>query len=303
MTKIGWKSGELYGIIKCNIQNGVVCLSFTWIESLLYGLISGLTDILPVSSQAHKTIYLKLIGQNSEPGILRFMIHLAILCALFSANSRQLIRMRRHVKLSQIPKRRRRHPLDVNCLMDVSLLKTAMIPLVFGLMISFGTPKWNNSLPVCAVLLLVNGVILFLPNVLRSGNKDSRSMTPLDGIVIGTGCAAGLLPGISSVGAAASLSMLRGADRTYAMNMALILQIGVTIGLMVLDVLAIVSGGAGAFTPGIFLKYLVACVAAFMGTFGAIRLVRTVAEYAGFQWFACYSLGASLFAFILYLYV
>lgn len=278
-------------------------MKFTWIQSLLYGLISGLTDILPVSAQAHKTIFFKLIGQSNEPGILRFMTHLAILCALFSANSSQLIRMRRHIKLSQIPKRRRKYPLDVNCLMDVSLLKTAMIPLIFGLIVSFGTSKWNNSLPVCAVFLLVNAVILFLPNILRSGNKDARSMTPLDGIAIGLGGAAGFLPGISSVGTAASVSMLRGADRTYAINMALIFQMGVTMGLMLLDIISIVSGSAGAFTLGIFLKYLVVCVGAFVGTLGAVRLVRAVVERSGFQWFACYSLGASLFAFILYLCV
>ncbi len=277
-------------------------MKFTWLQSLLYGLISGLTDILPVSAQAHKTIYLDLLGHNTESGILRFMIHLAILLALFSVNGSQLIRIRRHVKLSRIPKRRRKYPLDVNCLMDVSLLKTAMLPVVFGLIASFGITKWNNSLPICAGLLLVNALILFLPIVFRSGNKDSRSLSPLDGIVIGLGAAAGFLPGISSVGAASSVSMLRGADRIYSVNTALLLQMGVTAGMLILDVISIASGSAGAISAAILLKYAISAAGAFIGSIGAVRMIRSVVERSGLQWFVFYSLGAALFAFVLYLY-
>ena len=51
-------------------------MDLNWLQSLLIGLVSGLTDILPVSAQAHKVILLKLFGHSSEPLVLRFMIHL-----------------------------------------------------------------------------------------------------------------------------------------------------------------------------------------------------------------------------------
>ena len=58
-------------------------MDLNWLQSLLFGLISGLTDILPVSAQAHKALLLKLMGLSSEPIILRFMIHLATFAGLY----------------------------------------------------------------------------------------------------------------------------------------------------------------------------------------------------------------------------
>ena len=37
-------------------------MGFSWLESILYGLISGLTDILPISAQVHKLILQKMLG-------------------------------------------------------------------------------------------------------------------------------------------------------------------------------------------------------------------------------------------------
>ena len=51
-------------------------------QSLVFGLISGLSDILPVSSQAHKAMMLKIFGINAEAPLLRLFIHAGILAAL-----------------------------------------------------------------------------------------------------------------------------------------------------------------------------------------------------------------------------
>ena len=37
-------------------------MDLNWLQSLLFGLVSGLTDILPVSAQAHRMLMLKFFG-------------------------------------------------------------------------------------------------------------------------------------------------------------------------------------------------------------------------------------------------
>ena len=37
-------------------------MDLNWFESFLYGLFSGLTDILPVSAEAHRILMLKCFG-------------------------------------------------------------------------------------------------------------------------------------------------------------------------------------------------------------------------------------------------
>ena len=45
-------------------------LIFTWINSLLYGLLSGLADILPISAPAHKVMLLKFFGERETPALM-----------------------------------------------------------------------------------------------------------------------------------------------------------------------------------------------------------------------------------------
>ena len=52
-----------------------------WIQTILFGLVSGLTEILPVSADAHQAILTKLFGQTSAP-LLQLIVHAAVLIAL-----------------------------------------------------------------------------------------------------------------------------------------------------------------------------------------------------------------------------
>ena len=62
-----------YGVKLCKGGTG---LDFTWYESLLYGMVSGLTDILPVSAQAHRQLLLKLFGASSDLSLMILFIHI-----------------------------------------------------------------------------------------------------------------------------------------------------------------------------------------------------------------------------------
>ena len=207
------------------------------LQSILIGLISGLTDILPVSAQAHKAILLKLFGVSSEPLILRFMIHVAIFAGLYYCCQNQIIRISRQLRLARIPKKRRKRPLDTRTLMDYKLLRMMVIPTILGFFAYQKTSAWNHSLNWIALLCLANAVILYLPVLMPSGNKDSRSFSPLEGLLMGIGGAAAVIPGISSMGATTSILQLRGADRSFSLNMALLLHLAVSAGMVVMDIL------------------------------------------------------------------
>ena len=58
-------------------------MDLNWLHSLLYGFVSGLADILPVSAQAHKVLLLKFCGVKGDMDLLNLLIHLAIVGALY----------------------------------------------------------------------------------------------------------------------------------------------------------------------------------------------------------------------------
>ena len=276
-------------------------MDLNWLQSLLFGLISGLTDILPVSVQAHKAILLKLFGVSSEPVILRFTIHLAIFAGLYYCNQNHIMRISRQLRLARIPQKRRKRPLDTRTLMDFKLLQMMTIPVILGCFVYQKTSAWNNSLSWIALFALVNAVIMYLPILLPSGNKDSRSFSPIEGLLIGLGGAASVVPGISSIGATTSIFLLRGADRTFALNMTMLLQMVVTVAMLVLDIIAMLTFGIGAISFGGIVCCILAAAAAFTGVFFGIKIMRTLSVNIGFNSFAFYSLGLALFSFILFL--
>ena len=83
-------------------------MELSWFESLIYGIISGLTEFLPISSEAHRAIFLRLIGA-SDFVLLRLMVHLGALVALLVSCVPVISRLNRERKLVSVEKKRRRN--------------------------------------------------------------------------------------------------------------------------------------------------------------------------------------------------
>ena len=276
-------------------------MDLNWLESLLIGLVSGLTDILPVSAQAHKAILLKLFGLTGEPVILRFMIHVATFAGLYYCCQGHILRLSRQLRLAKVPKRRRKRPLDMRTLMDHKLLQMMIVPTLLAFLLYQKTAVWNHSLNWIALFVLLNAVIMYLPILMPSGNKDSRSFSPLEGLLMGFAGATAIIPGLSSVGATLTVLQLRGADRRFALDMALLLHMAVSAAMIVMDVVTMSTVGVGLISFGAIVYCIFAAAAAFCGVFLGIKTLRMLAVNIGFNMFAFYNLGLALFAFILFL--
>ncbi len=274
-------------------------MDLNWFESFLYGLFSGLTDILPVSAQAHKALMLKFFGIKSNVELMNFLNHLAVLGALYVSNQNQLIRFSRARALAKVPKRRRRRPLDTRSLMDISMLKTMLIPVAVGIFLYQYVQSWENNLMILAGFLFLNGLILYIPQFLPSSNRDSRTLTPIEGLLMGLGGALSIFPGISSIGAATSIGSVCGVERSYCLNMSLLMQMAITVGLLIYDILAISAAGLGTLSFMIFLRYIFTAAISFGSAFLGIKLMRYLAANHNFSLFALYCFGQAMFTFIL----
>lgn len=274
-------------------------MNLSWFESILYSLLSGLTDILPVSAQAHRVLLLKLFGVKGNADLLHLLIHLGIFAALYLSSQQQIVRMTRARSLSRIPKRRRRRPLDTRSLMDLSLLKTMAIPTIISLFFYEQANSLGNSLLWIAAFLFLNGIILYVPQFLPSSNRDSRTLSRVEGLLMGLGGAASVLPGVSAIGTATSIGSVCGVERSYSLNMALLMNMVITIGLIIYDVMGLFANGLGTLSFVIFIRYLVSALTAFGGAMLGIRIMRALAANVGFALFGFYCWGMALFTFIL----
>ena len=54
----------------------------SFIQSIIYGFVSGLTEFLPVSSGGHETLLRELFGISQGAPVLDVLIHIAIILAI-----------------------------------------------------------------------------------------------------------------------------------------------------------------------------------------------------------------------------
>lgn len=270
-----------------------------FLECIIYGLLSGLAEFLPISAAAHQTILRTLFGADEQP-LLTLLVHLGMLGAVLLAMRQQMEKIRRERRLRRIPAKRRKRQPEQQILLDFALIRSASIPVLLGILLTvlFGG---GFSLPVMVAFLILNGVILFVPQFLPSGNKDSRSMTRLDGILMGLFGALGVLPGVSRLGAMLSVASARGADKQKALNWCLLVSVPALIGLLLADVYSLILQGAGSLGVGTVLWFFLSAGAACGGGYIAISGMRFFVSKQSVSGFAYYSWGAALFLFILYM--
>ena len=124
-------------------------------------------------------------------------------------------------------------------------------------------------------------------------------LSRVEGLLIGLGGAFGILPGLSGVGVAVSVANVCGVERRYGLIMALLMNLGLQVGFIAHDVIAVVNTGLFGYSFGLILNSLLAGAAAFGGTYLGIRLMTSIAENKDYSVFGYYCWGVALFAFIL----
>ena len=278
-------------------------MELSWLQSLVMGLFSGLTDVLPVSSQAHQTLLLNFFGAAQLEPVLRLSIRGATLITLLIACWGQISRIHRQVRISRLPKRRRTRTLDMASFLDAKILQTAVWVIIPALLLYRLTSRLQGSLFLLAIFSLLNAVILYLPGLFPTADKDSRLVTPGESLLMGIGTGAAVLPGISSVGASYSVGILHGVDRGYMIHLSLMMHMIYTLGLMIHDGLDLLAQGGAALDSGSLLCYGLAAVGSAAGVLLGLRILKSVAAKHGLTRFSFYSFGVALMAFILYLVV
>lgn len=267
------------------------------IQSLLYGFISGFTEFLPVSAETHRMFFNEMVGMDPEHPLLRLCVRLFALLGLLLACYNSIIRLRREHKLSLIPSRRRRRQPDTALLLQRKLVFAAAIPLVVVLIFTIRFRHFSGILWLQGLILVINGILLYLPQFMLRGNKDARAMSGFDSFLIGFSGGLSVFSGFSRVATMVSVARMRGADKRFAVEISLLLCIPALICLSLIDFFSVVSAQG---SPG-FLSCTLASLSAFAGSFLGVHVVRYFGRKPGFAAFAYYSWGAALLSLVLYL--
>ena len=264
-------------------------------ESLVYGLASGISEFLPVSSSAHQQILCKLFGQDSMDPLQNLFVHLALILVALSHSRGMIDQLRRQ--------QNRVHNYSSGSALELRFLKNSILPFFVAYLVLIYGVKIKVSLLWIAFFSLLNGILLFSQGRMMQGNKDERFMSVLDSTLVGVSGAISAFPGISRVGAMLTVLKARGVGKQKAANWVILLSIPALVLMAGVDVLNMISNVGSIHFPGNIFGCLFSAIGAYAAGYLGIMLMKSLASQKGYSGLSYYSWGIALFSFIVYLTV
>lgn len=194
-----------------------------WIETIILGLVQGLTEFLPVSSSAHLRIVGELLPNSADPGAAFTAItQLGTETAVIIYFWRDIVRIIKHWALSLVGKMDRSDPdARMGWLIIVGSLPIGILGLLFEDQID----TTLRSLWITATMLIVFGVILGIADHIGKQVRDLEDLNVKHGVLYGFAQAMALIPGVSRSGGTITAGLLMGYKREAAARYAFLLAI------------------------------------------------------------------------------
>ena len=251
-------------------------------EAILWGLVQGLTEFLPVSSSGHLVLVPAFLGVDPPDLATSAVLHLGTLIAVLVYYRKDLLWLVIGFRTDVVARR------------VTTLLVLGTVPaVVLGLLFEDTIGRLQESTTAVGIALVVTGAILFFIGRASTGDGEVERSTPKDAFIIGAAQALALVPGISRSGMTISAGFLRGLDREQAARFAFLLSVPVIFGGGLLQALDIAGGeGLGA-------ELGIGVIAAAVSGYAAIAgLIRGLTRW-GMQPFAYYCVTVGIAAVVI----
>lgn len=192
-------------------------------EAVLYGLIQGLTEFLPISSTAHLRIVPGLLGWPDPGAAFTAVIQIGTLLAVFIYFRSDLVAIlsgwiRAHRADSSAEDRQHGR--------IAWAVVVGTIPIIVAALALESKIKGSfRSLYVIAAALIVMGVLLFVADHLGKKSRPESKLSVRDGFIVGLWQVLSLVPGASRSGSTITGGLLAGLDRSTAARFSFLLSI------------------------------------------------------------------------------
>lgn len=253
------------------------------IESILLGIIQGLTEFLPVSSSGHLILFQSLLGMKDLDNYVLFdlICHLGTLTAILIVLSTQI----KEILF------RDRH--------KILLIIIGTLPLFPLVVILKPIKALFNQTEYLGFFFMLTALILYLGK--RFGWDKSESelnrQSKRDSLLIGMSQAFAVLPGISRSGTTISAGRVLGLPAYEAFLFSFLLAIPAILGGTFLEILSLFSHSQLVLEhPLSFLQYFAGYITSFVVGFASLILLKRLALENKLHYFAWYCLLVGIFS-------
>jgi undecaprenyl-diphosphatase len=235
-----------------------------FLQSLVLGVVQGITEFLPISSTAHLILVPWLLGWHFEARVafvFDVLLQLGTVAAVIAYFWKDLTA----IVLAVIQGLRERRPFATEPARLGWLIALATVPAVIvGLLFKpFFEGLHQRPLVVAAILTGAAGLIVFAERVGRR-NRGLDSITWRDALIIGASQSLALLPGVSRSAATICGGMLVNLERPTAARFSFLMSVPVLIAAAVLAVKDLLElPGFASYLPSLAVGFAASAIVGF----------------------------------------
>lgn len=227
------------------------------IESIIMGIIQGVTEFLPVSSSGHLAIFKNFFGLEEAGISFDILLHVGTLVAVFICFWKDIWELivngvgiivdacknigryfgnfvngkksgytkKEYLKVISTPYRR-----------YVMLIIIATIPTgIMGILLKDTIEAVSMALLVPGICLLITSILLLIADKAKDGDENETNVSYKKATVIGICQGFATMPGISRSGTTITACLMSGMERAFAVKFSFIVSIPAILGAAVLD--------------------------------------------------------------------
>ena len=255
-------------------------------ESLILGIIQGITEFLPISSSGHLEIFKEIFGSNYRP-----KESLLITITLHAATALSTVfYFRKDIGFifKELLRFKKSESSDFTLKIILSMIPAVIVGLFFK---DFITSLFDRNFLLVGFMLLITAFLLFQAD--RIG-KNNKPLNYLYALLIGVIQAIAILPGISRSGATIAMAVFLGIDRERAARFSFLMVIPLIFGSMVKSLFEIDSVNQ---SPD-FLSLLVGFIAAFITGIFACKWMVALVKKSKLKYFSFYCIVVGFIAIV-----
>lgn len=210
------------------------------LQSVMLGIIQGLTEFLPVSSSGHLVLLQNLFGIREPELLFDISLHLGTLLAVFIVFYKEILRiLQTLLRLPALIKSSGNlksvfadnEEIRIFALIIIGSVPTAILGILFHKV----ADQIFGSVWIVGVMLLVTGTLLWFTRQMSNEGRPLIKVSIRDALMIGLIQGMAIMPGISRSGATISMALFLGMNREVAGRYSFLLSIPAILGAMILS--------------------------------------------------------------------
>ena len=286
------------------------------LQSIIMGLIQGLTEFLPVSSSGHLAL-LKELFQIDEPGMFfDVLLHIGTLLAVFVVYYKDIWKMiveffmivrdcgrntaRFFGNLKQEEKEPYLRVINNSYRKFVMLIIVSTIPTgIIGYAAKDLVEMAGQLLIVPGICLIITAVLLLIADHVPDRGRLPKNITYTNAFIVGICQGIATLPGLSRSGTTITACLLNGYSRKFAVKYSFIMSIPAILGAMILEIRDV---DFSLLTGGDVMNYAVGTLVAAVVGYVCIKTMLVVVRKKKFTIFSIYCLIVGAASIGLYFY-